>query len=192
MPLTGYEDARLAGRLVQGEVLGPVWEYVPLIAPVELPAETTEIPVRALRHPRMLLLTQDCDLEQDFSLRFPGGDVDAEPAALVAEPGAVPHVLLCDLFEDLRSRVAGGDIFKRARRNQDERYHALPSVPIAGQDVDMPELFADFRHAIALPTEFVYAGVRGGGIERRALLPELFRLDFVHRFHAYQARVPVP
>lgn len=41
------------------------------------------------------------------------------------DPRSVPTVLLCDAYDDLRPRVAGSDIFKRAKKNQDERYHTF-------------------------------------------------------------------
>jgi hypothetical protein len=177
--------------LVQGELLGPLWEYVPTISPVELPESEDAVPVQAVLHEWVVLVTPDCDLEQDYRLRFPDGWTGA-PADIDEEPGAVPHLVMCDLFIDLRSRVAGGDIFKRARKNQDERYHTFPAVPVAETGTETPELFGDFRRSVSLPTRFVYDGIRGGGVHRRALLPEIHRLDFAHRFFGYQSRIPVP
>ena len=190
MPLERYERPPASGRLIQGEVIGPVWEYVPAVPPTEV-ARGAEIPVSPIRHERLILVTQDCDLEQDYALRFPRG-WDDEPVLVDDEPGAVPHVVLCESFEELRSRVAGGDIFRRAKRNQDERYHTLPDADVTGTDLRLPTLYIDFRRAVALPTRFVYAGLREGGIERLALLPEIFRLDLAHRFFGYLSRVPVP
>jgi hypothetical protein len=178
-------------RLVQGELLGPLWEYVPTIAPVEVP-QGAEIAVAPSPHERVILITQDCDLEQDFQIRFPDGWLGQAADGVDDMPGAVPQVVFCDTFEDLRPRVAGSDIFKRAKRNQDERYHAFPEAEIEEVGGAVPELFIDFRRAVALPTGFVYAGIREGGVGRIALLPEIFRLDLAHRFYGYLSRIPVP
>jgi hypothetical protein len=178
-------------RLVQGEILGPVWEYVPRQPPIEVPAEQAEVPVRGIRHERMVVLSQDCDLLQDFNLRFPGGDLTSEPVDLEADPRAIPSVFLCEAFEDLRSRVAGGDIFRRAQRNQDERYHALPEAPVGDTGTDLPGLFLDFRKVIALPTPFVYEGLRSHGVSRIAIVPPFYIHDLVQRCWSYHARVAI-
>jgi len=190
VPLTSYQRASATGRILQGEFLGPIWEYVPTVPPIPLAEGVSSVPVEAVLHERVLVVTQDCDLEQDFRLRFP--EDPSEPAEVDDLPGAVPHVVLCDLFIELKSRVAGGDIFKRARRNQDERYHTFPAAVIDETGEEVPEIYADFRRYISLPTRFVYEGLLSGNVERRALLPEIHRLDFAHRFFAYQSRIPAP
>ena len=173
-------------RLVQGEVLGPLIEYVPLQPPVEL-AEGEGVQVRGVRYERAVVLTQDCDLLQDFRLRRNPDVQDPE-----SDPRSVPHVLLCEMFEDLRQRVAGGDIFKRAKRNQDERYHAFPEAQI-GQDeaARLPDLYLDFRKSISLPTRLVYEALEGGQVNRLAVLPMNYLHDLTHRFHGYHARIAI-
>jgi hypothetical protein len=180
------------GRLLQGEIIGPVWEYVPLRPPVEAAAET-QIDVRGYEHSRMVVLTQDCDLLWDFALRAPEGSLANELADVTEKPKSVPSVLLCDMFENLRERVAGGDILARAKRNQDERYHALAEAPVGEDDsgATLPELFLDFRKTFSPPTAFLYQGLQSGQVCRIAVVPPFHIHDVVHRFHSYHSRIAI-
>jgi hypothetical protein len=180
------------GRLVQGEVLGDVWEYIPLRPPVEAAAET-EVEVYAVPHQRMLVLTQDCDLIRDFDLRAPDGSLSNQLLNVSEDPASVPSLLLCEMFEDLRSRVAGGDVFKRARKNQDERYHALAEAPVGDDSsgVTMPELFLDFRKTFSPPTAFLYLGLQSEQVGRLGVVPPFYIHDVVHRFHSYHSRIAI-
>ncbi len=183
-----YLSARSDGRLVQGELLAGVIEYVPLQPPVELP-EGANVPVRAVARDKMVVLTQDCDLEQDFRIRSAAESNTAQEVD--ANTGSVPSVLLCQVFDELKPRVAGGDIFRRARRNQDERYHTLPEAPIGDGTDNLAELYLDFRKFVALPTGFLYDGVTAGGVRRLAVIPPVYLHDLVHRFHGYLSRVAI-
>lgn len=201
MGFYGFEPAIDGGRLCQGEVLGPVIEYVPQSAPGPLPDGENTVRVAAVEYKRVLLMTQDCDLEQDARLRLVVPSSLAERNDVAANPASVPHLLLCPLFEDIRSVVAGGDIAKRAKKNHDARYHAFVSPGVAQTDagdseVDgsllPPELFIDFRRYVSLPTDLVYEAVSTGLVQRLGVVPEMNRLEAAQRFFGYQARIPVP
>lgn len=207
-----YRTAPLAGRLVQGEILGKVWEHVPLEPPVEVVAGQT-VPVRSVFRERVVVLTQDCDLLQDFRVRFDddGNEVDGADD----DPRTVPHVLLCigAPFDVLKGRLPGSDVKRRVKNNQDERYHTLAEAGVGadpqpdaveeegrqgGEEVGpdegvrvLPQLTFDFRHTLSLPTGLLYTAVLSGQVDRVALIPSPYILDLNQRFHGYHARIPI-
>lgn len=136
-------------------------------------------------HPFVIVLTQDCDLEQDFELR---GTQDG---------GALPHLLLCEAAatSDLKAKVSPGkDIWKRIIQNKDERYQCLEEVP-AEQDAishGIPSLGCDFKRYFTAPTDEVYKRIDLSEIARRSRLLTPYAEHLLHRFCNFQARVPLP
>jgi hypothetical protein len=57
---------------------------------------------------------------------------------------------------------------------------------------EVPEIYLDFKKALALPTRQVYEGLRVKGIPRLAVVPPIFLHDALHRFYGYLSRVAVP
>ena len=145
----------------------------------------------------MIVMTADCDLEQDFNARFPEGsaaDKGAETAVEKGHPSLVPHVLLCEVYElgEIRARVGASDLWKRMQQNQDERYHHLPPARIGDQPVNgFPDLYLDFKKTVALPTENLYLAV-AQGVRRLALVTPIYIHDLMHRFYGFLSRVGVP
>lgn len=138
----------------------------------------------------MVVLHGDCDLEQDFNYRSsPGaGGIDEANAKIV------PEVLLCDLYveAEIRQQVAGGDIWKRVRQNQDERYHQLLQAPISDGGQELPPLFLDFKRSFMDRTPSLYDAISSGAITRVAIIPDVFVHDLMQRYFAYHARVALP
>lgn len=73
-------------------------------------------------HPFAVIVTQDCDLEQDHRAR-----TDPEMKPQQRENGILAHVLVVVAadFEASKEKFAGSDVRKRARQNKDERYQFL-------------------------------------------------------------------
>jgi hypothetical protein len=143
--------------------------------------------------PLVVVLTQDCDLEQEHRVRW--GDRSSQSqdkwliSVLVAPLYNVEHVYLGQHLSDLgmimepinAKRSPGQNL----RNNERARYHFLafpPHLPIA-------DCVVDFKH---------YFSVNGGYLRRlRASnfvcrLAPLFREDLSHRFSAYLARIGLP
>ena len=103
---------------------------------------------------------------------------------------------MCDLYreEQIRGRVGGGDIWKRVRKNQDERYHKLPEAPYrdGASFGNIPDLYMDFKKTFALPTEQLCQAIASNGVRRIALVPHTYIHDLMHRFYGFLARVGVP
>lgn len=144
-----------------------------------------------MHHARMIVLHSDCDLLQDFNYR---SSRSATQPFDEGDPNVTPEALLCDLFEEaeIRLRIAGSDIFKRIKRNQDERYHHLTSNPGGGTGPSLPDLFIDFKKTFSVTPGALYEGIQVAGIQRIALVPPIYLQDIMHRFFGFQSRVGLP
>ena len=180
------------GALRQGEVLQDVWIHRTRHPASEVP-EGTSIQVEPTRHRWIVTLHAECDLLHDFQYRN-----EEKAAARPVDEGhfkIVPGVICCDAFPDLelRLKMPGSDIWKRAVRNQDERYHFLASAPVEGVDgPPLPQFVLDFRRFFTVFTPALYEGIDRGNIRRTAVVPPIYRHDLMHRFFGYLSRVGVP
>ncbi len=178
-----YDAPPTSGALRQGEILSGLWDHR-LVAPTtRLSNILADFDRRSTAHPLMIVLTQDCDLEQDYTARFNPDDPERKKGVVEeAHSKLLPHLLSIDLLteQELRSRVPGGDVLRRAKQNQDERYHSL--VP----------MFLDFKKVLGLPTESIYAAINAGSVQRVALVRAIYLHHVIHRFFAYQSRVALP
>jgi len=189
-----YEAPPSSGALRQGEIIEAVWEHRVLITS---PPPEEGPPVESILHPRVIMLTADCDLEQDFRRRYTEGqngyvltDTDDSDRAII------PCVLLCDLYveSEIKVRIASGsDIWKPIPRNASERYHRLPAAQIADVPIlDLPDLYSDFKKAFAVSTTALYQGVLNGHVRRIAIVPPIYVHDLMHRFYSFLSRVGLP
>jgi len=165
-------------------LLGRVLEVRPQIASnVE-----GEIPMLTVSHEIAVVLTADCDLEQDFSCR-------SAKQASYGHPQLVAAVLLCDVFTEaeIHPKMPGSDVWKRVRKNQDERYHAFSEAPVEGiePEVVLPGYFLDFKRVFTVPPEALYASLSDGNVIRVAKLSDPHLYDLLHRFFGFQSRIGV-
>jgi hypothetical protein len=194
VPLS-YEPSE-SGALRQGEVLGNVWEYwVPLTSPLD---ETIGAPVGKVQHELVIVLTADCDLDQDFNKRFTHEESDQRPRISVLEPKdeELSYVLLCDLFLSSQLRLmvsAGRDIWKRITQNQDERYHtfAAPESEIVRAE-QSNDVIIDFKKTLAIRTAGLYEGVGTQSVTRLGVMAPIYLHDLMHRFYGFLSRVGLP
>lgn len=188
MPLV-YLLSPTSGALVQGELLANVWEHW---VPVTTELADDETPrVRSRGHPLVIVLTNTCDLQQDFTCRSQASD----PRVIDEDRRSITCVQLCDLYDLSAARVLvpGSDIFKRVRSNQDERYHRLVSDPDApGTPAELSDLTMDFRKMFTVPTGALYQGLASGNVRRLGVVPPIYVHDLIHRFFGYLGRVSLP
>ena len=140
--------------LLQGEFLSGLLEYLPESSGRSYPNKPR---VFARKHPLAVILTADCDLDLDFKWRR------GQPLTIDKELG---HVLLADVNDeaffyakwgatpDTRNRLAA------MAKQQEERYHRLPSSPPTLGTYAEAKLFVDFKSTFSLPTGEVYYQVR--------------------------------
>jgi len=144
------------------------------------------------RYGYAVVLTQDCDLEQDWNANI----------RKVCEEGAqrddkiLRHILLapCYVAEQFQSgeHIEGRRMhswnskeFKKVRDNKLIRYHYLPH-----QDgLPLPNLVIDFKHYFTVERDLFYAQLKQ---YRICSLKLLFREALSQRFAAYLARIGIP
>lgn len=167
------------GCLCHGEIISELIRFQ--LDPEKI--SEAEPSVVLINYAYAVVLSQSCDLMQDFSARQGG-----KPQ--------LPDVLFCHVptAEDLRSTCGGSDIWKRIRQNKDERYHFLEKVPSdcdkSGEGV--PELGVDFKRYFTLPTEEVYRRLEAGPTRRRTVLCTPYLEHLSTRFAYFLSRVALP
>jgi hypothetical protein len=134
-----------------------------------------------------MILTQDCDLEQDFRAR--AGQTGADKL--------IPSILFSEVVtaEELRGSAGiNSTIWPRVRMNKDERYHFLQKV----EQVDdafgqgLPELGIDFKRYFTLQTGEVYRRIELGEAQRRCALVNPYLEHLTSRFAYFLSRVALP
>ncbi len=193
-----YERPPQNLALRQGEILGPIWEHRALHAATPL-AEGASAEVGSIEHPLAVILSADCDLEQDHRERTTVGQLTAVAATehvVNRSRKVLRQVLLCELYReaDLAQLLPlGGDIRRRVSNNQDERYHRLQPGQIQDDPVtEMTEFFLDFKSTFSCHPTALYAGIQDGAIARVALVPPVFIHDLIHRYYSFASRIGIP
>ena len=155
-----------AGPLRQGEVLSDIAHRT--IDP-DVFLQTGKYEIVVVRHRFAVVLSQDCDLEQDFAARSDG----ARPNNFLAS------VLLCAAYDASELAAEGPkkldrDLARRAKKNQDPRYHCIPNVEVDcdKEGCGLPALVLDFKTYFTIPPNEIYLQLRGDG-RRRSRLVEL-------------------
>ncbi len=172
--------------LYQGEILSNLIQ-----ARLDLSTVGTESPaIEFIMHPFALVITQDCDLDQDYKARQGQNKADK----------LLPSILFCELPEAglLRgsSKTTGmtSEIWKRISQNKDERYHFLekvePNCEVLQQG--LPELGIDFKRYFTIPTEEVYQRVEMGEAKRRCVLVSPYMEHLCARFAYFLSRIALP
>ena len=142
--------------------------------------------------PYTVVLSQDCDLDQDFIARNP-------------KDGEQPHhdsyldtVLVCPAFNadkfrtgqhlaslELVMEAKNKHQWKYIKSNRDPRYHYLEGVPEKG----IPELVIDFKRYYVISRDYVYSNFE---TQFAASIQELYRELLSQRFAYYLSRVALP
>lgn len=181
-----YTRSELGGPLRQGEIVTGLVQAVMALETVL----TSEPELDYVHHPFAIVLTQDCDLEQDWKARHTATD----PGQSVSQ-GGLPTILFAEMntAESLRGRVGASDIWKRVRQNKDERYQFLESVPPDEDALSegLPELGIDFKRYFTIHIDEAYKRIEKQAKRRcRLVSPYLEHLSI--RFFYYQFRVALP
>jgi hypothetical protein len=146
-----------------------------------------EISLDSETQPIAIVVSQDCDLEWDFRER--------QKAAPVLHK-LLPSILFSEVMvaDELRGRNRiDSDLWRRVRDNKDERYHFLRAVQREADAMadGLPDLAVDFKRYFTIPTEEVYAQLRGDARRRTRLLSPYLE-HFCSRFTYFQQRVALP
>ncbi len=178
-----YSAVAATDRLYQGEILRNVVERLVKRVGDDFAAED-------LIHPYAVVLTQDCDLEQDHNARAPNAEGKGKDA------GRIPRVLLIEAFaaDAYKTKLGGSDIAKRARQNKDERYHYLAAVPAEAdlQRQGIPALYLDFKRYMTLDLEEFRADMASGVTQRCSRLTTPYAEHLSSRFGYFLLRIGLP
>jgi hypothetical protein len=186
-----YSLPESSGPLRQGEILASVSEYLvtPMGALGARPGDPVTTTVK--QHPFAVVLTQDCDLAQDFVGRSSEGDRSHNLL--------IQNVLLCqiDLAENMKnggSIARGSDIWKRITQNKDERYQFLRAVPpeFDALNVGVGPLLCDLKRIFTLPTELLYRELSDGSAVRRTVMVSPYMEHLCSRHASFLSRVALP
>jgi hypothetical protein len=169
-------------RLRQGEVLSDLIEWnIAFNDQGEPEAEHVD-------HPFAVIVTQDCDLEQDHRAR-----THPEMKPQQRENGLLGHVLVVVAadFEASKEKFPGSDDRKRAHQNKDQRYQFLapgrPTEDLLG--LGFPSLMLDFKRAFSVPVEQLLRAVQQGETKRRGVLVAPYVEHLGVRFGYFLQRV---
>lgn len=139
-----------------------------------------------------VILTQDCDLEQDYHVRFPPREVVSDKL--------LDNVLLADVrtADDTFSRVANSKQKEWDRlnisKNKNERFHFLQKVEpnCDWLQKGLPELVLDFKRCFSVPIDELYRRIELGETLRRCVLLGPYLEHLSSRSAYFLSRVALP
>jgi len=148
-----------------------------------------DLSVLAKTHPLALIISQDCDLEQDFKARRGQATRDK----------MVPNVLFCEVSTAEKVRHIGDEIINskiwaNIRTNSHPRYQFLQEIKADSDRLNegFEELCLDFKYFFSIPTDEVYERIRIGEARRRCRLVSPYLEHLASRFASFLSRVGLP
>lgn len=172
-------------RVCQGDVLRDV-EYVERVLEHEGILQVSKI-----RFPFVIVLTQDCDLEQDYTFRTQPKQTQDKwlISVLVAPLYNAEHVFSGEHLLDIgiksepinKSKTDG----RLLMQNEKPRYHFLefPS------DIPIVPSIVDFKHYFSVPIMYLRELKKTNFV---CTVSELYREDLSQRFAAFLSRIGLP
>lgn len=174
-------------RICQGDIVKNV-EHIEHVS-----EDNGVIEVSRIVYPLVIVLTQDCDLEQDFKFRWSQQKTSTHDkyllSVLVAPLYNYDHVIAGGHLSELGysmapingRRTQGTNL----RNNETPRYHYLEfasTEPIANSVID-------FKHYFSVNIEYL-KGIKETHFVRR--VADLFREDISLRFASFLSRIGLP
>lgn len=179
-----FKRTDFLNRIAQGDIFSDIDVQIHSLS------TDTELETVTLHLPYAVVLTQDCDLFQDYSTR---ADVEAKnhdkrlqtvllaPAYLATPFRQGEHLLEIDMQMEPKS----SEPWKKIAQQNDARYHHLKPCPLN----TVPELVIDFKHYYSISRD---ALSRESSKRYITTLDELFREQLSQRFAAYLSRIAMP
>lgn len=174
-------------RISQGDIYKEI-EYIERID-----EKSGIIEICKILFPYVIVLTQDCDLAQDYKIRSNENATKNHDkrllSVIVAPLYIADHVFAGEHLEKLgfkmekiaQNRTPGHDL----KKNQKPRYHYL-EFPSEDQ---IPELVLDFKHYFSVNVEYL-KGVEATNFVCK--VSQLYREDISQRFANYLSRIGLP
>lgn len=179
-----YEPSPAGTRLRQGHVLSEFTEW-------QVTLDEQGGLATPVAHPYVLVVTQDCDLEQDANARE---NPDLPAAKRLQQQ--LTHVLLVVAEEfEVSGRFENNSKLKaKAKHNQEPRLQYLaPCAPSDDTAADgFPALLLDFKRLFSVPFEHLVEGAPGQTTRRRACLRTPYAEHLSVRLGYFLQRVALP
>jgi hypothetical protein len=175
------------GRVCQGDIFRDI-EYIESVE-----EHDGVLQVNKISFPLVIVLTQDCDLAQDYRIRWarePSSNEDKMLfSVLVAPLYNVEHVYEGTHLENLGMRMSGIKKKKspgtNLRNNETPRYHYLPFP----EEVPIVDSVIDFKHYFSVNVAYLKQLKRTHFVRRVA---EIYREDISLRFANFLSRIGLP
>lgn len=177
-----------ADRIVQGDIIRNI-EYVESVVEV-----SGQLEISKVNFPLVVVLTQDCDLEQDYRFRW---SEEAESksedkwllSVLVAPLYNVEHIYagihLSELDMKMQKIPKGKTAGTFLQQNQNPRYHYLKF----GSDVPIVDSVVDFKHYFSVNLNYLRQKKQDDFV---CQLSELYREDVLQRYASFLSRIGLP
>jgi hypothetical protein len=173
-------------RISQGDIIRDV-EHIEYVS-----VQGGSVAISKINFPLVVVLTQDCDLAQDDSLRSPSPGANQDKlllSVLVAPLYNVEQVYNGDHLSDLGLKMAGINKGKspgnNLRNNETPRYHYLDfpaGIPIVASVID-------FKHYFSINVAYLKSHKKSNFVCR---LSDLYREDVSQRFSSFLSRIGLP
>jgi hypothetical protein len=182
-------DPNMGARISQGDIYHDV-EYIESVG-----VEGDILVINKILYPYTIVLTQDCDLEQDYKFRIEDrlGD-KIIPSVLVAPFYNADQFFLGTQLEELGIKMRAIQKMKKGRpttearlilNNEIPRYHYL-DFPAESH---LATSIIDFKHYFSLNTKYL-VNIRTTNFVCK--VSELYREKISQRFAAYLSRIGLP
>lgn len=183
-----YRPVRTGNRLFQGEILQDVDEWVPAY---DVTDPNLVASVSQARYPFAVVMTQDCDLAQDWLRREALSNAETDLSSVLLCRAAPAESAFAS-----EANLRGRDLQKPIKNNKNERYQYLIGSPVvAGSEVRQhPALLMDFKSVFSVRTSELYRQIRVGAapVWRGFALETPWAEHLQCRFAWYHARIGLP
>jgi len=150
-----------------------------------------ELDITEIEYPYAVILSQECDLEQDFSNRQGNQEEQDKflPSILFAPAYLAESLRAGDHLKEVGLKMGrkNSDMWYTIRKNLNIRYHFLKKDPNLG----VPDLAIDFKHYFTISRDFFSHSFLNDK-HYVASLNSLFREDLSNRFSHYLSRIGLP
>ena len=177
-----YSRSPTEGRLYQSELLVGIQEWVPSYDDNNQVRGTA-----SNRHLLAIILTQDCDLEQDWRVRQADLMADTDLRSIMFSPAQSAVTIK-------EQQVINSTNWKPIVQNKVDRYQYLAKIPseITEESQGHPPIVLDFKSYFSIPTKEVYRQASGSSepsLKRLVFLNTPWREHLQARFFSFQARI---
>ncbi|MES2863544.1 MAG: hypothetical protein V4666_05460 [Bacteroidota bacterium] len=175
-------------RLCQGDIIANV-EFVEYAI-----EKQGQIEISKIIFPYVYVLTQDCDLEQDYNNKSNTSSVNQDKhliSVIVAPLYNIEHVYDGLHLEDIGlkmqsiSRKHDKSDNKILRQNSNPRYHFL-QFP---DDITITDSVIDFKHYFTVNHNLLFENKKSNFVCK---VSELYRENISHRFASFLSRIGLP